>query len=171
MSAPGSSCNRLRVLRCRASSPPLPRACSKPIRAACAGISTSTRSNSTRIRRLYMADPKEEFRRVLEQGLRAVAPEAGTVEIHIERPKNPEHGDLSSNVAMQLARQLKRNPREIAQKLVEAAAGKSGLIESLTIAGAGFLNVRFKSSAKLDIVRRVLREGRDFGRVKAADAR
>jgi arginyl-tRNA synthetase len=118
-----------------------------------------------------MADPKEEFRRVLEQGLRAVAPEAGAFEIHIERPKNPEHGDLSSNVAMQLARQLKRNPREIAQKLVEATAGKSSLIESLTIAGAGFLNVRFKSAAKLDIVRRVLREGGDFGRAKAGGAK
>ncbi|HEX6690885.1 MAG TPA: hypothetical protein VF110_07030, partial [Burkholderiales bacterium] len=51
-----------------------------------------------------MADPKEEFRRVLEQGLRVVAPDAGAIEIHIERPKNPEHGDLSSNVAMQLAK-------------------------------------------------------------------
>jgi arginyl-tRNA synthetase len=110
-----------------------------------------------------MADPKEEFRRVLEQGLRAVAPEAGAIEIHIERPKNPEHGDLSSNVAMQLARQLKRNPREIAQKLLDAAAGQSSIIESLTIAGAGFLNVRFKPSARLDIVRRVLREGANFG--------
>jgi arginyl-tRNA synthetase len=113
-----------------------------------------------------MIDPKEEFRRVLEQGLRAVAPEAAGLEIHIERPKNPEHGDLSSNVAMQLSKQLKRNPREIAQKIVEASAGQSAHIESLTIAGAGFLNVRFKSAARFDIVRRVLREGRDFGRVK-----
>src|SRR5215510_5312445 len=107
-----------------------------------------------------MADPKEEFRRVLELGLRAVAPEAAGVEIHIERPKNPEHGDLSSNIAMQLAKQLKRNPREIAQKLVEAAAGKSPAIESLTIAGAGFLNVRFRSGAKLDIIRRIFQQGR-----------
>ena len=91
-----------------------------------------------------MADPKEEFRRVLEHALRVVAPEAAGIEIHIERPKNPGHGDLSSNVAMQLARQLKRNPREIAQKFLEAAAGQSPAIESLTIAGAGFLNARFK---------------------------
>jgi arginyl-tRNA synthetase len=113
-----------------------------------------------------MVDPKEEFRKVLEQALRAMAPDAGAVEIHIERPKNPEHGDLSSNLAMQLARQLKRNPRDIAQKLVEAAAGRSPAIESLTIAGAGFLNVRFKSTAKVEIVRRVLQEGKDFGRKK-----
>ena len=113
-----------------------------------------------------MADPKEEFRRVLEHALRAVAPEAAGIEIHIERPKNPEHGDLSSNVAMQLARQLKRNPREIAQKFLEAAAGQSPAIESLTIAGAGFLNARFKSGAKLEIIRRVLREGAGFGRIQ-----
>jgi arginyl-tRNA synthetase len=67
---------------------------------------------------------------------------------------------------MQLARQLKRNPREIAQKLVEAA-GESAVIESLSIAGAGFLNARFKSSAKLEIVRRILREGKNFGRSPA----
>src|SRR5688572_5797608 len=113
-----------------------------------------------------MSDPKEEFKRILEQGLRAVAPQAAGIEIHIERPKNPEHGDLSSNVAMQLARQLKRNPREIAQKLIEAA-GSSPAIESLTIAGAGFLNVRFKPAAKLEVVRRVLREGANFGKIQA----
>jgi len=113
-----------------------------------------------------MADPKEEFRRVLEHALRVVAPEAAGIEIHIERPKNPGHGDLSSNVAMQLARQLKRNPREIAQKFLEAAAGQSPAIESLTIAGAGFLNARFKSGAKLEIIRRVLREGAGFGRIQ-----
>src|SRR5262245_32444390 len=103
-----------------------------------------------------MADPKEEFRRVLESALRDVAPEAARIEIHIERPKNPEHGALSSNIAMQLAKQLKRNPRDIAQKFVAAAAGKSAELESLTIAGAGFLNARFKSGAKLEIVRRIL---------------
>jgi len=119
-----------------------------------------------------MIDPKEEFKRVLEQGLRTVAPEASAIEIHIERPKNPEHGDLSSNVAMQLARQLKRNPREIAQKFLDAAAtAPSPMIESLTIAGAGFINVRFQSAAKLDIVKRILREGANFGRAKADGAK
>jgi arginyl-tRNA synthetase len=117
-----------------------------------------------------MADPKEEFRRVLEQALRVVAPQAASGEIHIERPKNPEHGDLSSNVAMQLARELKRNPREIAQKIIEAAAGKSTQIESLSVAGAGFLNARFKSAAKLDIVRRILGEGAAFGRTRTRTA-
>ncbi|HEX6692931.1 MAG TPA: arginine--tRNA ligase [Burkholderiales bacterium] len=107
---------------------------------------------------------------MLEQGLRVVAPDAGAIEIHIERPKNPEHGDLSSNVAMQLAKQLKRNPREIAQKFVDAA-GQSPAIESLTIAGAGFLNVRFKSGAKLEVIRRILREGNGFGRSQAEKAR
>jgi arginyl-tRNA synthetase len=119
-----------------------------------------------------MADPKEEFRQVLEQALRLVAPEAGGVEIHIERPKNPEHGDLSSNLAMQLARQLKRNPREIAQQILDAAATvPSPAIESLAIAGAGFVNVRFKAAARLDIVKRVLREGASFGRAKADGAK
>jgi len=64
-----------------------------------------------------MSDPKDVFKRELEDAVRKLAPDA-RVEIHIERPKNPEHGDLSSNVAMQLARQMKKNPLELAKQLV-----------------------------------------------------
>jgi arginyl-tRNA synthetase len=117
-----------------------------------------------------MVDLKEDFRRILEDAVRAVAPEASGLEIHIERPKNPEHGDLSSNIAMQLSKQLKRNPREIAQKMLEATAAAvagSSALQSITIAGAGFLNARFRSAAQVGIVRRILNEGRNFGRTAA----
>src|SRR5690349_2522796 len=97
-----------------------------------------------------MADPKDVFRRILEDGARAVAPGA-EVPVHIERPKNPEHGDLSSNIAMQLAKQLRRNPRELATQFVEAtraAVAASGITDAITIAGAGFLNVKLKAAAQ-----------------------
>ena len=118
-----------------------------------------------------MDDPKDILRRILEHGVRAVAPGAEGVEIHLERPKNPEHGDYASNVAMQLSKQLKRKPREIAQLIVEATLEsfkEDGIFSPPEIAGAGFLNVRLKSAAKLEAVRRVLAEGPDYGRGRPA---
>ncbi|HWA37636.1 MAG TPA: arginine--tRNA ligase [Burkholderiales bacterium] len=112
-----------------------------------------------------MADPKDIFRRVLEEGASAVAP--GTaVQVQIERPKNADHGDLSSNVAMQLAKALRRNPREVAAAIVEATRGplaSSGIAERIEIAGAGFLNIRLKAASKVRVVREVLEQGARFG--------
>ena len=106
-----------------------------------------------------MSDPKDVFKRELEDALRKVAPGAA-VEVHVERPKNPEHGDLSSNVAMQLAKQLKKNPMELAKLLVAA------LPPGAEIAKPGFINVRVKSAAKLSAIAQALQEGKAFGRTK-----
>ncbi len=117
-----------------------------------------------------MADPKETFRKILEEAVRKVAPADALLEILIERPKNPEHGDLSSNVAMQLSKKLRRNPREIAQELVNATTSAllgSGISsQPAAIAGAGFLNIKLKPAAKLQAVEEVLRQGRNYGREK-----
>src|SRR3954464_14294557 len=115
-----------------------------------------------------MGDPKETFRKILEEGVRKIAPSEPVPEILVERPKNPEHGDLSSNVAMQLSKKLRRNPREIAQQLVDVSKAPlihSGLTDqAASIAGAGFLNIRVNPSFKLQAIRRALDEGRNFGR-------
>lgn len=117
-----------------------------------------------------MADPKETFKRILEEAARKVAPADAVPEILVERPKNPEHGDLSSNVAMQLSKKLRRNPREIAQALVNASASlliSSGLTDQpATIAGAGFLNIKLKPAAKLQAVAEALRQGASYGRAQ-----
>ncbi len=113
-----------------------------------------------------MSDPKEIFRAILAQGAQSVAP-GSAIDVHIERPKNPEHGDLSSNIAMQLARQLRRNPRDVAKAIVEAtreATLDSGIADEVTIAGAGFLNIRLKAASKVQVVREVLGQGARFGR-------
>ncbi|HEX5476259.1 MAG TPA: arginine--tRNA ligase [Burkholderiales bacterium] len=117
-----------------------------------------------------MDDPKDILRRILEHGVRAVAPEAQGVEIRLERPKNPEHGDYASSVALQLSRQLGRKPREIAQQIIHATqeSFRDGMFSPPEIAGAGFLNVRLKPAAKLQAVHRVLAEGRDYGRGRPA---
>ena len=118
-----------------------------------------------------MADPKDIFRAILQQGLRQIAP--GTAEEpHIERPKNPEHGDLSTNVALQVSKILKKKPREIAQQLVDATVPTlvdSGITTQagVSIAGPGFINVRVTPAFKLQSIRQALEQGRDWGRAKA----
>jgi arginyl-tRNA synthetase len=117
-----------------------------------------------------MLDPKDAFKSILEEGMRRVAPGESGIEIHIERPKNPQHGDLSSNIALQLSKRLRRNPREIAEQFVAATADAvraSGVTESLTIAGAGFLNARIKPAARLQLVKRVLAQASSYGRAQA----
>ena len=96
-------------------------------------------------------DPKSLLERILSEGLARVAPNASGVDVQIERPRNPEHGDYSCNLALQLARALKRKPREIAQQLLEAVAGdiaSSRAFEPLEMAGAGFINARLSPEAR-----------------------
>lgn len=65
-------------------------------------------------------------------------------QIIIEIPKNKEHGDFSTNVAMQLTRRLHKNPRMIAQELVDHFPKEAAGIETIEIAGPGFLNLTLK---------------------------
>ncbi len=118
-----------------------------------------------------MLDPKDVFKSILEEGVRKVAPGAA-VDVHIERPRNPQYGDLSTNIALQLSKQLGRKPREIAQQLVEAtvpALLSSGITTpaGVSIAGPGFFNVRLNPAFKLQPVHEVLKQGRDYGRAKS----
>ena len=112
-------------------------------------------------------DPKEKFREILREG--ALRFSAEEIPLSIERPANPEHGDYASNIALQLSKRLRRNPRQIAEEIAKASApalAATGLFEPLTVAGAGFLNIRVKPEAKLEVIRQVLEHGKDYGRVK-----
>jgi len=112
-------------------------------------------------------DPKEKFREILREG--ALRFSAEELTLSIERPANPEHGDYASNIALQLSKRLRRNPRQIAEEIAKASApalAATGLFEPLTVAGAGFLNIRVKPEAKLEVIRQVLEQGKDYGRVK-----
>src|SRR5258705_1050180 len=112
-----------------------------------------------------MGDPKDMFRKILEEGARELAPSEPLPDFVIERPKNPQHGDLSSNVAMQLAKRLKRNPFQIAELLVDfIRPGLAG--HEVEIARPGFINLRLKPEAKLQAIRQAIEEGRNFGRAR-----
>jgi arginyl-tRNA synthetase len=87
--------------------------------------------------------------------------------IALERPKVAAHGDVACNVAMQIAKPLKKNPRELAQQIVAALLAQPaahGLVDSAEIAGPGFINLRLTASAKQTVVAAVLDEVEAFGR-------
>ena len=88
----------------------------------------------------------------------SVLPETVTV----ERPRNPEHGDYATNLALQVAKKAGAQPRELAQWLADALAGNDAIDEA-SIAGPGFLNIRLAAAAQGAIVAQVLNAGADFG--------
>lgn len=89
----------------------------------------------------------------------AVLPEKVTV----ERPRNPEHGDYATNLALQVAKKAGLQPREFAEALAEVISSAPG-IASAEVAGPGFLNLRLAADAQGEIVRQVLDAGADYGR-------
>ncbi len=82
--------------------------------------------------------------------------------ITVERPRNPEHGDYASNLALQLAKKVGANPRELAGWLAEALAEADG-IASAEVAGPGFINLRLDASAQGLIVNNVIDAGHTYG--------
>ncbi|MFA5708532.1 arginine--tRNA ligase, partial [Mycolicibacterium sp.] len=82
--------------------------------------------------------------------------------VTVERPRNPEHGDYATNLALQLAKKVGVNPRELAGWLAEALGNAAG-IASAEIAGPGFVNLRIEASAQGLIVNNVLDAGPAYG--------
>jgi arginyl-tRNA synthetase len=109
----------------------------------------------------------------LGAALKAVAGDAAPAPA-FEAPKQASHGDLAVTAAMQLARSLKANPRELAAKLVEALNAQPAVqqwVEAIEIAGPGFINLRLKDQARQAVVAEVLAAGSDFGRQPASGRR
>jgi len=91
--------------------------------------------------------------------------------ITLERPRDAAHGDLACNIAMQLAKPLKRNPRELAQAIVDAVLAnpaRIGLIDSIDIAGPGFINLHVALATKHAVIRRIFADAQCYGRTNLA---
>jgi len=112
-------------------------------------------------------DIKDHIAGLFRGALAEIAPEAADTAILLERPKQAGHGDFACNVAMQLAKRLKSNPRQLAERLVVALRSQPGFgegyVDAVEIAGAGFINLRLSAKTKQAIVRRILAEGASFG--------
>jgi len=105
---------------------------------------------------------KHHLTELFTQALSQVAPEQSGVAFEISRPKQVQHGDFACNLAMQLARPLRGNPREIAARLL-AALPASPYVEKTEVAGAGFINLFLTSAAKQLAVKQVLAQGEGYG--------
>ncbi len=87
---------------------------------------------------------------------------ATTLDPHVERTRDPRHGDFTTNVAMRLAKPLGRRPRELAEALV-AALPASAQIASVEIAGPGFINFTLSESAGRRQIAEILDRGQAYG--------
>jgi arginyl-tRNA synthetase len=104
-------------------------------------------------------------RAAVEAGeLAVVVPESTTV----ERPKNRDHGDYATNIALQLAKPAKRPPREIAELLAARIAATPG-IAKVDVAGPGFLNITFDTATQGELARTIVEAGAAYGGNDAMD--
>ena len=110
-----------------------------------------------------MTDIRTRLESWLAQGLAAIAPEQKAAPIVVDRPKLSAHGDYATNVALQHAKAMRRNPREFAQALT-AALPASELVARTEIAGAGFINIFLTPAARQAVVPRILAERDRYGR-------
>ena len=108
-------------------------------------------------------DVKQHLAELFGEALSMVAPDQSGLSIELEQPKHALHGDYACNLAMQLAKRLRRNPRDVAKQLLDALPA-SLLVEKAEIAGAGFINLFLKPSAKQQVVQRILALGSQYGR-------
>ena len=114
-----------------------------------------------------MIEAKQDLLKALATAIEEVSP-ASALKAAFESPKLAAHGDLACTAAMQLAKPLKKNPREVAQALIDALQRQPAVsrhVDSFEIAGPGFINLRLRASARQAVVREVQAAGSCFGRV------
>ena len=107
----------------------------------------------------------------LQAAVARILPEAAP-NIVLERPKVAAHGDIATNVAMQLAKPAKRNPRELAQQIVDALLSDPtarAVIESAELAGPGFINFRLTHAAQSAVLPAISHQGEAYGRAPRKD--
>jgi arginyl-tRNA synthetase len=89
-----------------------------------------------------------------------------TAEVRVDRPKNRDHGDYSTNIAMVLAKRAGLAPRDLAAKVVEQLRGQNG-IEAVEIAGPGFINITLAADSAGAIAASIVEQGADYGTIDA----
>ncbi len=105
---------------------------------------------------------KAHFIELLCESAKTLIASGDAVQIELVRTKQANHGDYSCNLAMQLAKPLHKNPREIASLLINALP-TSPYLDKVEVAGAGFINLFLKSSAKQQFLRHILQNKETFG--------
>ncbi len=98
----------------------------------------------------------------LTSGELTLAEGAEAPTVKVERPKNRDHGDWATNIALQISKKVGKNPREVAQLLAERIGAISG-VEKVDIAGPGFLNITLDAGAAGELAQTIVDAGQSFG--------
>lgn len=112
---------------------------------------------------LPVPDLRAHLSALFAEALQQVAPNAGEVHIALEKPKQAQHGDYASSIALQLAKRLRQKPREVAERLVQTLPA-SPYLDRAEVAGPGFINLFLKREFKQQTVQRILLAGADYGK-------
>ncbi|NQU42823.1 arginine--tRNA ligase, partial [bacterium] len=94
------------------------------------------------------------------------APDLSDVQVSVEIPRNTEHGDFATNLAMQLTKRLRRNPMQIAEELL-GHFSMEGLVRETSVARPGFINFRMATEAATEVLRRIAEQGEGWGRTNS----
>lgn len=109
---------------------------------------------------------KQTITELILQAVKPLVEDTSSLTIILERPKSAEHGDFASNIAMQLAKPLKQNPRAIAQSIINGLPANN-VISKVEIAGAGFINFFLSNDSKQAVVSEILQQNTAFGHNQA----
>ena len=109
---------------------------------------------------------KTQLASIISLALDQILDDSSIIDIHIERPKTLEHGDYSTNIALQLTKILKKSPREIAQLIIEKI-GLDPSIDRLEIAGPGFINFYLSAAGKSSIIKNIFTQSINYGHNEA----
>lgn len=108
---------------------------------------------------------KQRMREIIYKALNDLGIEFNLFDVMVEVPKNRENGDFSSNIAMQLTKVLKDNPRNIAEKIVDKIKDNTKEIDKVEIAGPGFINIYLKDEYVFSGINNVLKANKDYGKL------
>ncbi|MES2353719.1 MAG: arginine--tRNA ligase [Pseudomonadota bacterium] len=111
-----------------------------------------------------LPDLKTQLIELINTAVANALPDATHVSVDLERPKQASHGDYACNIALQAAKALRKNPREVAAELLKALPA-SPIIAKAEIAGAGFINFFLSPAAKQHVLKEIFAAGKNYGRV------
>lgn len=106
---------------------------------------------------------KEQIKEMINSALNELSIEFNLESIVVEVPKKREQGDFSTNIAMQLTKVLKDNPRNIAKKIVEVLSKNTNEIKTIEIAGPGFINIYLNDEYVFSGISNVIKQGENYG--------
>ncbi|NLA52227.1 MAG: arginine--tRNA ligase [Alcaligenaceae bacterium] len=111
---------------------------------------------------------QEKLTLLIQETINKIVPE-NQAQIKLERPKQADHGDIATNIAMQLAKPAKRNPRELAQEVCDALLSHpeaQDILATAEIAGPGFINFRLKPETLWTVINKINTEKEQYGHSK-----